>query len=53
MLLNKIALSHFNFHSANALLLFQCGLSAAAVQVCSMLGLVKVEPFSLRVAKVW
>ena len=53
VLLNKIALSQFRFRSANALLLFQCGLAAALVQACAVLGIVKLEPFSLRVAKVW
>ena len=53
MLLNKIALSQIRFRSANALLVFQCGLAAALVQACAVLGIVKLEPFSLRVAKVW
>ncbi|GAB4820036.1 hypothetical protein N2152v2_007082 [Parachlorella kessleri] len=53
VLLNKIALSQFRFRSANALLLFQCGLAAALVQACAALGVVQLEPFSLRVARVW
>ena len=53
ILLNKIALSQFDFSSANALLLFQCLLCVVAVQVCSSAGLVKTEPFSMRVVRVW
>ena len=37
VLLNKVALSSFGFHSPNALLLFQCSVCAALVQVCGVL----------------
>lgn len=53
MLLNKIALSGFQFHSPNALLFFQCALCVAAVQACATAGLVKVEPLRAGVVRVW
>ena len=54
MLLNKIALSQFRFRSANTLLFFQCFVCVFSVKLCQGLGLVRgVEPFSLRVTRIW
>ncbi len=53
ILLNKVALSSFNFKAANALLFFQCALAVVLVQACKVVGLVKVEPFNLNIVKVW
>eukprot|EP00887_Chlorella_sp_A99_P006839 scaffold2.g6839.t1 len=51
IVLNKMALSSFQFHSANALLAFQCLFCVVAVQSCAALGLVKTEPFSWGIVK--
>lgn len=53
VLLNKMALSSFNFHSANALLFFQCALCVFMVKAFEAFGLIKLEPFNLKVARVW
>lgn len=54
VLLNKIALSQFNFHSANTLLFFQCLVCVVSVKLCEALGVVRgVEPFSMKVTRVW
>lgn len=53
VLLNKMALSSFNFSSANALLTFQCLVCVFLVKVCEHLGYVKVEPFNPRVVRLW
>lgn len=53
VLLNKMALSSFNFKAANALLFFQCALCVVAVHLCSQLRLIKLEPFNFEVARVW
>lgn len=53
VLLNKVALSSFQFHSPNALLFFQCMLAVALVQACKLAGLVKVEPLTIQVARIW
>ena len=52
-LLNKAALSSFNFKAPDALLFFQCSLCVILVQAFKLLGLIKVEPLSWRVVKVW
>ena len=43
VMLNKFALSAFDFHSITMLLLFQCTFCVVAVQVSGLLGLVKLE----------
>lgn len=43
ILLNKMALSSFNFSSANALLALQCLFCVLAVLACSALGLIRTE----------
>lgn len=53
VLLNKVALSSFQFRSPNALLFFQCALCVAAVQVSALAGLVKLEPLRAGMVRVW
>jgi GDP-mannose transporter len=53
VLLNKMALSSFNFTSANALLTFQCLVCVSLVKICEYMGYVKVEPFNPRVVRLW
>ncbi|EFN57445.1 hypothetical protein CHLNCDRAFT_20838 [Chlorella variabilis] len=53
ILLNKVALSSFQFKSANALLFSQCLLSVMAVRICSMAGIVKLEPLNSHIIKIW
>ena len=43
ILLNKLALSSFDFHSVTMLLLFQCTFCVSAVKVTELLGLVELE----------
>jgi len=52
-LLNKAALSSFNFKAPDALLFFQCALCVVLVQAFKMFGLIKVEPFNMKVVRVW
>ena len=53
VLLNKAALSSFDFHCPNSLLLFQCALSVVLVQLCALSGLVKLEPWNLKIIRLW
>lgn len=54
VLLNKVALSQFQFHSANSLLLFQCFVCVFSVKLCEALGVVRnVEPLRWKVVRVW
>ncbi|PSC67285.1 GDP-mannose golgi apparatus [Micractinium conductrix] len=48
ILLNKMALSSFDFKSINSLLFFQCVLSVALAQTCSAAGLVAVAPLNIK-----
>ncbi len=43
ILLNKLALSSFDFHSVTMLLLFQCTFCVSAVKVTELLGLIELE----------
>lgn len=43
VLLNKFALSSFDFHSITMLLLFQCIFCVVAVYLTSVMGLIKLE----------
>lgn len=52
VLLNKVALSSFEFRSPNALLFYQCALCVLLVHACRLAGLVKVEPFNWQIIKV-
>ena len=45
VLLNKATLSSFNFHAPIALLFFQCFVCCVLVQICSILGFIKLEPW--------
>ena len=53
VLLNKVALSSFAFHSANALLFFQCALAVALVQACKAAGFVQVEQLRWAIVRIW
>lgn len=53
VLLNKVALSSFDFNSPNALLFFQCALCVLLVKACQGAGLVKLEPFNMQIIRVW
>ncbi|PSC75907.1 GDP-mannose transporter GONST1-like [Micractinium conductrix] len=53
ILLNKTALSSFNFESINSLLFFQCALSVVLVQMCNALGLIDVEPLNPKIVRIW
>ena len=53
VLLNKVALSSFGFQCPNALLLFQCALCAALVQISGLVGAIKLEPWSAAITKIW
>lgn len=53
VLLNKVALSSFDFGSPNALLFYQCALCVLLVHACKLAGLVKVEPFNWQIIKIW
>lgn len=43
VLLNKFALSGFDFHSITSLLIFQCTFCVIAVHMCAALGLITLE----------
>ncbi|CAL5225658.1 g8517 [Coccomyxa viridis] len=53
VLLNKATLSSFSFNAPIALLFFQCFVCCVLVQICSILGLIKLEPWSFKIARVW
>jgi len=52
-LLNKAALSSFDFKAPDALLFFQCALCVVLVKVFAMAGYIKVEPFNWNIVRVW
>eukprot|EP00889_Picochlorum_renovo_P000670 jgi/Picre1/27700/NNA_000664.t1 len=52
-LLNKAALSSFDFKAPDSLLFFQCFLCVVLVKVFAMLGYIKVEPFNWNIVRVW
>ncbi len=45
VLLNKAALSSFDFHGPTALLFFQCLVCCILVKVCSALNFIRLEPW--------
>ena len=45
VLLNKAALSSFDFHAPTALLFFQCLVCCFLVRLFALLGVVRVEPW--------
>lgn len=53
VLLNKAALSSFNFNAPMSLLFFQCIICVILVQVSSLLGIIKVERLNLAIVKLW
>lgn len=53
VLLNKAALSSFDFHSPNSLLFSQCALCVVLVQLCAWAGVVKLEPWNNKIVQVW
>lgn len=53
VLLNKFALSAFGFNSITSLLIFQCLFCVVAVRTTAALGLIKLEPWSWKVAATW
>ena len=52
VLLNKAALSSFDFDAPTCLLFFQCLTCALLVRLASLFGLVKLEPWSWKIARV-
>lgn len=53
VLLNKFALSGFDFHSITSLLIFQCTFCVIAVHMCAALGLITLEPWNWQIAQSW
>lgn len=53
VLVNKAALSSFEFHSPNSLLFFQCGLSLVLICGLRWLNVVTKDPLDWRVVKLW
>ena len=52
VLLNKAALSSFSFDAPTCLLFFQCAVCVLLVRLASLFGLVKLEPWSWKIARV-
>lgn len=48
-----MALSSFEFHSATALLFFQCALAVVLVQACKVVGLVQVAELRWGIVRIW
>ena len=53
ILLNKHALASFNWQCPNSLLCAHCILAVILVKAAEALGLVKLEPISLKIVKIW
>ena len=53
ILLNKHALASFNWQCPNSLLCAHCILAVVLVKAAEALGLVKLEPMSLKIVKIW
>ena len=53
VLLNKAALSSFDFDAPMSLLFFQCLVCVILVVIFISLGLVKVEPYNKEILKLW
>lgn len=53
VLLNKHALASFKFTAPNALLMFQCTLSAVLVKVCEVSGVVTLQPLKWDLVRIW
>jgi hypothetical protein len=53
VLINKMALSSFQFNSPNALLCFQCIICLSLVKLGERLRLIKLEPFNMEIVQAW
>ena len=53
VLMNKLVLSSYDFHAPNALLFYQTTVCLALVLISKGTGMVKTEPLSLKIVKVW
>ena len=53
VLLNKAALSSFNFNAPMSLLFFQCIVCVILVRLSAFLGFIKVEPWNPAIIKLW
>lgn len=53
VLMNKAVLSSFGFRAPTALLLFQCFISVFLVRLTAAAGLIRVEPFNMKIARAW
>ncbi|EIE26589.1 GDP-mannose transporter, golgi apparatus [Coccomyxa subellipsoidea C-169] len=53
VLLNKAALSSFDFHGPTALLFFQCLVCCILVKVCSALNFIRLEPWNIKIVQLW
>lgn len=53
VLMNKYVLTGFDFHFTNSLLLSQTLMSVLLVCACSLVGIVKLEPLTLPITKLW
>lgn len=53
VLLNKFALSAFDFHSITSLLIFQCLFCVVAVRTTAALGMITLEPWNWKIAATW
>ncbi|DBB06525.1 hypothetical protein WJX77_006771 [Trebouxia sp. C0004] len=53
VLLNKAALSSFDFNSTTSLLFFQCLVCVILVKLADLLGLVTLEPWNMKIIQAW
>ena len=53
VLLNKATLSSFAFQSPISLLMFQCLVCVLLVRFCHAVGVIKLEPWSFAIARLW
>jgi len=53
VLLNKAALSSFNFNAPMSLLFFQCVVCVVLVRLSALLGFVRVEKFNPAIVRLW
>ena len=53
VLLNKAALSSFDFNAPMSLLFFQCVVCVILVQLYSAFGYIKIEPMNKAIVKLW
>ncbi|KAL3139932.1 hypothetical protein ABBQ38_004222 [Trebouxia sp. C0009 RCD-2024] len=53
VLLNKAALSSFDFNSTTSLLFFQCLVCVILVKTADLLGFVTLEPWNMKIIQAW